>query len=767
LWHYRAAYRAALFAALNRDSQEVAHMTAFPTRHGIAGAVLAVCLTVIAVPSSAQPNFGDNASRWASDGECDDPRFEGEGSADTLLDDDRGHDATDCRNLFDAGRIALRAAAGAVDFGDDSSDWARDGECDDPRFEGDGSATTLLEADAYHDATDCRTLLAQSRVALRSNAAAAAADLKRGRLEKGDETLSSGEYSDAYTFAGTTGQRAVIDLRSGDFDPYVFVRSPSGEQFDNDDFEGDASRSLLSLDLTENGEYRVTVTSYGKGESGGYTLSIDVGRTAGMAARMDRTGALEKGDETLTSGEFVDTYEFEGSPGQHVSIDLRSPAFDTYLILKDPAGEQTENDDADDGGVGHSSIEADLTEAGTYQVMVTSYESGERGSYDLSIDPTAASERSPSDREVTTLAVGAPVNGDLGTSDPTFEAGEYHDLYVFDGDEGETIRLELSSSDFDTYLGLVTPSGEEIANDDFEGDAERSVIALTLPEAGRYRVQATSYGAAETGRYRLALTTSTAEIPVERRSQGRVYGLFAGISDYQGSDSDLQYTAEDATRIRDALIGGGGMRAQDAVTFVDSDATVGNITAAIRDIAGRMQSEDTFVMFYSGHGGQVARRGGPSASDPDAMDETLALYDGSLLDDDLASLFDQIKDGTVLLWLDSCFSGGFAKDIVSAPGRMGIFSSEEDITSNVASKFRAGGYLSHFLDEAIAQGLADDDKDDSITAIELSQFLHERYRDDVKSTRPVDVVRTQMTLGYQHLVVDRGSIGAYDVLFER
>jgi len=517
-------------------------MTAFPTRHGIAGAVLAVCLTVIAVPSSAQPNFGDNASRWASDGECDDPRFEGEGSADTLLDDDRGHDATDCRNLFDAGRIALRAAAGAVDFGDDSSDWARDGECDDPRFEGDGSATTLLEADAYHDATDCRTLLAQSRVALRSNAAAAAADLKRGRLEKGDETLSSGEYSDAYTFAGTTGQRAVIDLRSGDFDPYVFVRSPSGEQFDNDDFEGDASRSLLSLDLTENGEYRVTVTSYGKGESGGYTLSIDVGRTAGMAARMDRTGALEKGDETLTSGEFVDTYEFEGSPGQHVSIDLRSPAFDTYLILKDPAGEQTENDDADDGGVGHSSIEADLTEAGTYQVMVTSYESGERGSYDLSIDPTAASERSPSDREVTTLAVGAPVNGDLGTSDPTFEAGEYHDLYVFDGDEGETIRLELSSSDFDTYLGLVTPSGEEIANDDFEGDAERSVIALTLPEAGRYRVQATSYGAAETGRYRLALTTSTAEIPVERRSQGRVYGLFAGISDYQGSDSDLQYT---------------------------------------------------------------------------------------------------------------------------------------------------------------------------------------------------------------------------------
>jgi hypothetical protein len=803
-------------------------MTALPTRHGIAGAALAVCLGLMTAPLHAQPDFGDNTSRWANDGECDDPRFEGEAAADTLLDDDRGHDATDCRKLFnagrialrsptanangavafgddssewardgecddprfegegsaetlldednghdatdcrsllDAGRIALRGGTSTVDFGDDSGEWARDGECDDPRFQGEGSAATLLDADAYHDATDCRTLLTQGRISLRGDAAAA--DLKRGRLEKGDDTLSSGEFSDAYTFAGTPDQRAVIDLRSGEFDPYVFVRAPSGEQFDNDDFEGDASRSLLSLDLTESGEYRVTVTSYSKGETGGYTLSIDVGRSAGMAARMDHSGELEKGDETLTSGEFVDSYEFEGSPGQHVSIDLRSPAFDTYLILKDPAGEQTENDDADDGGVGHSSIEADLTEAGTYQVMVTSYESGESGSYELSIDPTAASERSPADREVTTLAVGGPVSGELGEGDPTFEAGEFHDLYVFDGDEGETIRVELSSAEFDTYLGLVTPSGEEIANDDFEGDTERSVIALTLPEAGRYRVQATSYGAAETGRYRLALTTSTADIPVERRSQGRVYGLFAGISDYEGSSSDLQYTAEDATRIRDALIGGGGMRAQDAVTFVDSDATVGNITAAIHDIAGRMQPEDTFVMFYSGHGGQVPRGGGASASDPDAMDETLALYDGALLDDDLASLFDEIADGTVLLWLDSCFSGGFAKDIVSAPGRMGIFSSEEDITSNVADKFRAGGYLSHFLDEAIAQGLADDDKNDSITAIELSQYLHERYRSDVKSARPVDVVRTEMTLGYQHLVVDRGSIGAYDVLFER
>jgi hypothetical protein len=494
---------------------------------------------------------------------------------------------------------------------------------------------------------------------------------------------------------------------------------------------------------------------------------MNVGRDEALSSLIEHDGRLERGDATLESGELYDRYEFEGSPGQRVSIDLHSSDFDTYLILRDPAGEQTENDDSPDGDdVGHSSVEAELTEAGTYRVLVTSYESGESGAYSLTIAPSAERPASPALPEVLTLTADDSFGGELGDGDATFEAGEYHDEYAFEGSEGETVRLELTSTDFDTYLGLVTPSGEEIANDDFEADSDRSVIELTLPESGRYRVQATSYAAAETGRYRLALSSAT-EVPAARRSQGRVYGLFAGISDYELPNTDLEYTAEDATRIRDALIDGGGMRAADAYTLVDSEATVDNVTEAIRGIAGRMGPDDTFVMFYSGHGGQVRRADGPTASDPDAMDETLALYDGQILDDELRELFDEIRQGTVLLWLDSCYSGGFAKDIVSAPGRMGIFSSEEDITSNVASKFRAGGYLSLFLDEAIAQGLADDDGNRAITAIELSQYLHERYRADVKSATPAGVVRTEMTLGHQHLVVDRGSIGAFDVLFER
>lgn len=192
----------------------------------------AVCLASVPGELHAQTDFGDNASHWAHDGECDDPRFEGEWAANVLLDQDLGHDAADCRTLLDAGRIALRTNGG-------------------------------IDSNVADDDGDEHAATGDSRV-------------HHGQLEEGDETLPSGEYADGYTFSGAAGQEAVVELRSDDFDTYLFVRAPSGEQFDNDDFEDDASRSLLALELTENGEYRVTVTSYEKGETGTYTLSIDI-----------------------------------------------------------------------------------------------------------------------------------------------------------------------------------------------------------------------------------------------------------------------------------------------------------------------------------------------------------------------------------------------------------------------------------------------------------------------------------------------------------
>ncbi len=67
------------------------------------------------------------------------------------------------------------AFAQTVDFGADTSQWANDGECDDPRFSGAGmAATTLLDADILGDATDCKAAFDAGTIALIGGEAAPA-----------------------------------------------------------------------------------------------------------------------------------------------------------------------------------------------------------------------------------------------------------------------------------------------------------------------------------------------------------------------------------------------------------------------------------------------------------------------------------------------------------------------------------------------------------------------------------------------------------------
>ncbi len=133
------------------------------------------------VATAASVDFGDDASKFSKDGECDDKRFSGPGMTDTpLLESDVSHDATDCRTAYDQHRLTMATAtatsssSGYADsgvnhimWGDDASKFSKDGECDDKRFSGAGMTDTpLLDSDIKHDATDCRAAFTQGRLTL-------------------------------------------------------------------------------------------------------------------------------------------------------------------------------------------------------------------------------------------------------------------------------------------------------------------------------------------------------------------------------------------------------------------------------------------------------------------------------------------------------------------------------------------------------------------------------------------------------------------------
>lgn len=86
------------------------------------------------------------------------------------------------------------------------------------------------------------------------------------------------------------------------------------------------------------------------------------------------------------------------------------------------------------------------------------------------------------------------------------------------------------------------------------------------------------------------------------------------------------------------------------------EATRNALIESIEAAAGELTSGDIFLLTYSGHGGQLPDRNGDEPDD--MLDETWCLFDGQLLDDELAALWARFAAGVrVFVLSDSCHSG--------------------------------------------------------------------------------------------------------------
>jgi hypothetical protein len=628
-----------------------------------------------------------------------------------------------------------------------------------------------------------------------------AAVTRQGTLAQGDQRLSSGEFVDRYTFNWPVGAQLRLRLESSQFDPYLIVRAPSGSQQDNDDFSPSDRNSQLDYTAREAGQYTVMVTSYRPGETGAYTLNIS-GAAAGAqptpgqptptpaqpnnVGSQNVTGSLAQGDATLPSGEFADNFTFNWPAGAAVHLEATSSDFDTFLIVRSPSGQQQQNDDGIQGTT-NSALDLVTSEAGQYTVTVSSYRAGETGNYQLSVRAPGAGTAQPTPMPNPTPVQPNPVpnvvpqpgntrvreiTGTLAQGDRRLQSGEFVDQHTLQFRPGEAVRLRLNSSAFDTYMILRSPSGRQQDNDDFVSGNTNSGIDIPSAEAGNYQVMVTSYRAGETGPYSLRIESGAAgSLPIDNPTPNtpsptpipnvaggpRVWGVFAGITDYPAGTNDLPECANDAVKLVEALTDRGLLTQDRRVLLTDGQATRQNIREAIQRIGAQAGPQDVFVFFYSGHGGRT-RGGSRDPRELDGMDEYLYVYDGQFMDDEMGTLFDGIHARTSILALDSCYAGGFAKDVITRPGRIGLFSSEEDVTSSVAQNFRAGGYLSYFLRLGMGGEADNDPRDNALTVGELTHYVWRQFAQHGQNVE-------QGSGAYQHLVVDRGAVGVGQVLW--
>ncbi|NLD68641.1 MAG: caspase family protein [Limnobacter sp.] len=93
--------------------------------------------------------------------------------------------------------------------------------------------------------------------------------------------------------------------------------------------------------------------------------------------------------------------------------------------------------------------------------------------------------------------------------------------------------------------------------------------------------------------------------------------------------------------------------------LVDEQATRQAVKDAIAQAAEELRPGDLFFLSYAGHGSQVPDLNGDEGPDDEQrQDETLCLYDGMLLDDELFELWAGFRsDVRVLMISDSCHSG--------------------------------------------------------------------------------------------------------------
>ena len=272
-------------------------------------------------------------------------------------------------------------------------------------------------------------------------------------LSDGDGTYETGELVDSFEYSFEAGQQATVVLSSWEFDSYLVVTAPSGENFVNDDFENQFGMARVDFDVTESGIYTISATTYKAGEKGPYQLAISTGGATLASSPStelfsdSQVGTLAQEDSTFDSGEFYDVYSYEFTVGQNLILDVVSTEFDTYIMAVSPSEEQFYNDNyfEDDPAKTDAGLDIYVEEAGTWYVYVSSSKVGEVGNYELLISDIGTedvAEESTEDvsvdvTDMTTTKARSSNMGQLALGDNILDDGSYVDYYSVDLEAGQ------------------------------------------------------------------------------------------------------------------------------------------------------------------------------------------------------------------------------------------------------------------------------------------------------------------------------------------
>lgn len=229
---------------------------------------------------------------------------------------------------------------------------------------------------------------------------------------------------------------------------------------------------------------------------------------------------------------------------------------------------------------------------------------------------------------------------------------------------------------------------------------------------------------------------------------GQRWAVIVGVSDYRHSENipDLRYAARDAAAFRDFLLSprGGSVPASNILFLTDAEATAERLRSALFTFLTRPQADDAVYIYFAGHG----------APDPNDPRNLYLLTHDSRIEDFGGTAFPMwhlqdvlgrvIKARKVVVLADACHSEGIGGAQVGVGNNLvnqylARYTQEaqhalmtgSDISESSLEDARWGGghgAFTFFLLQGLS-GVADKDRDGSVTAGELFPYVSQAVRE--------------------------------------
>ena len=445
----------------------------------------------------------------------------------------------------------------------------------------------------------------------------------QGEITEGDATAADDAYRyDDYRIRARAGQRLEAIMRSEAFDAYleVFQMGEDESLASDDDGLGEGTDSRLRFTAGRGGSYVLRARTLWGVEGGAYTLTLNLRPPAGRpprpsAIRVGQSveGALAAGDPETDSGHAYDAYSFRARAGERFAIDLMSDEFDPVVrVGRMQAGAFVElamNDDTPATGL-NSRLVFTAGDGGDYIIRATPLIQGGEGAYTLAL------ARGPEAAVAQPIEIGGSIEGALTEDDAKGVAGATADAYRFSGREGQRIRVEMSSDEFDTYLELFDGDQVSLAQDDDGAEGTNSRLTFTLPRTGTYLIEARAFTEA-TGAYSLSVTEVEPEkapepLPFGSTIQGEIEATDPLDNQDRGFDA---YTFEGVAGQRIQAI----MRSGDFDTYLQIGRAGAEFEVLAFDDDGLGEGFDSRLSFTLPEDGGYVLRALPLGADEEGL----------------------------------------------------------------------------------------------------------------------------------------------------